>query len=86
MQTKIVDRFTLTNQEGAKVSLGVKNVLLRGCILRNTGHVHGMVIYTGKDTKIQVQSYLVCWLAVTLYCAPDCPNVLLLAVCCVGSP
>jgi phospholipid-translocating ATPase len=32
------------------------NLLLRGCVLRNTGWVIGMVAYTGNDTKIMLNS------------------------------
>ena len=35
-----------------KVSVGVSNVLLRGCILRQTKVVYGIVIFTGHDTKL----------------------------------
>ena len=31
--------------------LSVKNVLLRGCNLRNTDWVFGLVLNTGNDTK-----------------------------------
>ena len=31
----------------------MNEVLLRGCILKNTGSVYGMVIYTGDETRIQ---------------------------------
>lgn len=33
-------------------SLGTKQVLLRGAMLRNTKWVHGIAIFTGKDTKL----------------------------------
>lgn len=31
----------------------MNEVLLRGCMLRNSDFVHGMVIYTGPETRIQ---------------------------------
>ncbi len=41
-----------TNHSDAKVSINVSNVLLRGCILRQTKQVFGVVIFTGHDTKL----------------------------------
>jgi phospholipid-transporting ATPase len=34
------------------VNLKISNMLLRGCFLRNTAYVIGIVIYMGKETKI----------------------------------
>ena len=34
------------------IALSNDNVLLRGMSLRNTEYVYGIVIYTGKETKI----------------------------------
>lgn len=34
----------------------MRNVLLRGCILRNTDWILGAVVYTGKESKIQMNS------------------------------
>jgi len=31
----------------------MNEVLLRGCSLKNSQHVHGLVIYTGPETRIQ---------------------------------
>jgi phospholipid-transporting ATPase len=45
---------TYTRPDGGKVSLGPKNVLLRGVTLRQTDWVRGVVVYTGKETKIQM--------------------------------
>ena len=36
-----------------KESVSIKNVLLRGCILKNTKFVYGAVISTGTDTKVE---------------------------------
>ena len=33
--------------------IGIRNLLLRGCILKNTQHVYGAVISTGEDTKVE---------------------------------
>lgn len=38
------------------VPLGPANVVLRGCMLRNTPHIHGLVIYTGHESKIMLNS------------------------------
>jgi len=35
-----------------KLSIGVSNVLLRGCILRQSKVVYGVAIFTGHDTKL----------------------------------
>jgi phospholipid-translocating P-type ATPase (flippase) len=37
-------------------SVGISNMLLRGCILRNTAWVYGLVLYTGHDTKLMMNS------------------------------
>ena len=36
-----------------KESVSIRNVLLRGCILKNTKFVYGAVISTGTDTKVE---------------------------------
>jgi phospholipid-transporting ATPase len=35
-----------------EISVSHSNVILRGCVLRNTPHVIGVVVYTGKETKL----------------------------------
>jgi phospholipid-translocating P-type ATPase (flippase) len=59
-----LERFTGTVQvtggstsavpEGAdeKVLISPKNILLRGCNLRNTDYIYGLVVNTGMDTKV----------------------------------
>ncbi|KAH9102893.1 hypothetical protein LEN26_015425 [Aphanomyces euteiches] len=42
----------VAGQEWPKEPLSIKNVLLRGCTLRNTDWVYGIVLNTGSDTKI----------------------------------
>lgn len=37
-------------------SITINEILLRGCVLRNTGYVIGMVLFTGTDTKIMLNS------------------------------
>lgn len=37
---------------GSKIPLDADNMLLRGCKLRNTGFLYGVVVFTGKETKI----------------------------------
>jgi phospholipid-transporting ATPase len=46
--------FMLNDNE--KVPLSMKQLLLRGCTLQNTDYVHGLVIYTGHESKIMLNS------------------------------
>eukprot|EP00347_Sterkiella_histriomuscorum_P008769 403343827 len=39
-----------------EVSLSADNILLRGASLRNTDHIYGVVVFTGHDTKIMLNS------------------------------
>ncbi|PUZ41284.1 hypothetical protein GQ55_9G491700 [Panicum hallii var. hallii] len=38
------------------VSLGPSNIMLRGCELKNTAWVVGVAVYTGRDTKVMLNS------------------------------
>ncbi|PAA51145.1 hypothetical protein BOX15_Mlig016307g2 [Macrostomum lignano] len=71
-----------------QVSLSIKNLLLRGAVLRNTKHVMGVAVYTGQETKMQLNSqygrskksvierrldkFLVCLLGVLLFMVIVC--------------
>jgi len=41
-----------TDANASKLSIGVSNVLLRGCVLRQTKDLYGVAIFTGHDTKL----------------------------------
>jgi magnesium-transporting ATPase (P-type) len=55
---KLIESFTGTLDAGSlgKEPIQPQNVLLRGCSLRNTEYVMGIVINTGHDTKIMMGS------------------------------
>ncbi|OQV17784.1 Phospholipid-transporting ATPase ID [Hypsibius exemplaris] len=42
--------------DGSQLSLNNSQVLLRGCILRNTVWCYGVVVFAGKDTKLMQNS------------------------------
>ena len=42
--------------DNRQISLGPKNVILRGCELKNTAWIVGIVVYAGKDTKVMMNS------------------------------
>jgi magnesium-transporting ATPase (P-type) len=44
--------ITYRSQIFKQQSANIKNLILRGCFLRNTESVIGIVVYTGMDTKI----------------------------------
>ncbi|KAF9422906.1 hypothetical protein BGZ94_008458 [Podila epigama] len=46
----------VTSTTESKVSIDLSHLLLRGCILRNTEWVIGLVLFIGNDTKLQMNS------------------------------
>ena len=42
--------------ENDPISLNENQILLRGSSLRNTDWIYGVVIYTGHDTKVMMNS------------------------------
>ena len=40
----------------SKIPIDIDKILLRGCVLRNTGWAIGIVLFTGKETKIRLNS------------------------------
>ncbi|XP_069129407.1 phospholipid-transporting ATPase VA-like isoform X2 [Argopecten irradians] len=42
--------------QGEKISLNKDNLLLRGCTVRNTDYVEGIVVYAGHDTKAMLNN------------------------------
>ena len=49
---------------GSYVPVGARNMVLRGCQLRNTKWALGLVVYTGRETKVCVVCVCVCVFAV----------------------
>lgn len=43
-------------KETLSITLGTDNLLLRGMSLRNTEEVYGVIVYTGHETKIQMNT------------------------------
>eukprot|EP01018_Ginkgo_biloba_P013761 Gb_34057 [translate_table: standard] len=42
--------------EGKRISLGPSNIILRGCELKNTAWMVGVVVYAGQETKAMLNS------------------------------
>ncbi|KAJ3194579.1 hypothetical protein HK101_002390 [Irineochytrium annulatum] len=45
-----------SSREDDAIPISSNGILLRGCVLRNTGWVIGIVLFTGKETKIMMNS------------------------------
>lgn len=46
----------IVRQDGGEVSVDKNNLLLRGCVLKNTEYLYGLVIYAGHDTKAMLNN------------------------------
>lgn len=44
-------------RKGDQIALDEKNILLRGCILKNTKWAYCVVVYTGHESKIMLNSH-----------------------------
>uniref|UniRef100_A0A0D6QTP4 Phospholipid-transporting ATPase n=1 Tax=Araucaria cunninghamii TaxID=56994 RepID=A0A0D6QTP4_ARACU len=42
--------------EGKRISLGPSNIVLRGCELKNTAWIVGVVVYAGQETKVMLNN------------------------------
>lgn len=51
---KFEGQFLLDAREA--IPLGSDNIILRGCSLRNTEFVIGVIVFSGHDTKIMMNS------------------------------
>jgi phospholipid-transporting ATPase len=43
-------------KDSSKLPLNADGFLLKGSVLRNTGWVYGISVYTGHDTKIMMNN------------------------------
>ena len=39
-----------------QTAVTMNEMLLRGCMLKNSGYIVGLVVYTGKETRIQMNA------------------------------
>ncbi len=52
-----IQKFEASIETNGKLSpISIKNVILRGCQLRNTDYIYGLVVNSGVDTKIMQSS------------------------------
>jgi len=42
--------------EGARIPLSIESLLLRGCLMRQPDWAYGLVVYTGPDTKVMLNT------------------------------
>ncbi|KAG0032112.1 hypothetical protein BGZ82_006683 [Podila clonocystis] len=55
-ESNIQGRYQRRPAADRRVGIDLNHLLLRGCVLRNTEWVIGLVIFTGSDTKLQMNS------------------------------
>lgn len=53
---KFEGNITYKSGQDGKTSLGVENMLWRGCSLKNTAYIYGLTVFTGHDTKVMKNS------------------------------
>lgn len=46
----------LPSGQNQPLAIGMSEMLLRGTLLKNSGYVYGLVVYTGKETRIQMNA------------------------------
>lgn len=53
-----IDRFNgnIISRPGTRESINKENLLLRGCVIRNTDYVEGIVLYAGHETKAMLNN------------------------------
>lgn len=60
VQRKIAETLPMVcaaaQPQAKAVPVTMNEMLLRGCTLKNTGHILGLAIYTGNETRIQKNS------------------------------
>ena len=52
----VVDRGDAVRIPSVDVAVTMNEMLLRGCTLKNSNEIVGLVVYTGKETRIQMNS------------------------------
>jgi phospholipid-translocating ATPase len=43
-------------EHGSWLPFGLNQLFLRGCILKNTDWIYGIVVYTGPESKVMLNS------------------------------
>lgn len=54
--TALVEKSDDESQVGQLIPLSNNNIIYRGCTLRNTASISGLVVYSGKETKMQMNA------------------------------